>query len=83
MNGPHHPLRGAGSPEPDPVGTFWRPRLTLARGMTIVAASACVFWAARLLTRGNFLASFLVVEAFWVYFLIRLIRSKSKDGRIF
>jgi len=83
MNGPHHPLREPRSPEPGPAGTFWRPRLTLARGMTIVAVSACVFWAARQLTRGNFIASFLVVEAIWIYLLLRLIRGKSKDGRIF
>ena len=81
MNGPHLPTPR--SEDPDPAGTFWRPRLSLAGGMKIVGSFAFVFWSARQLTRGNFVASFLVVEAFWVYFLIRLIRRKSRDGRLF
>ena len=83
IQGPHHPQPPREAMSPGPAGTFWRPRFTLARGMTIVALSACVFWSAREFAHRNFIASFVVSEGIWVYFLIRLIRGRSKDGRIF
>ena len=51
--------------------------------MTLVAVLACVFWSVREFAKGNFIASFVVSEILWLVFLARLIRARSKNGRIF
>ena len=83
MNNTPHFLRRPRPPEPEPGRSAWRPRWTLATIMTAVAVLACVFWSVREFSKGNFIASFVVSEVLWLYFLARLIRGRSKNGRIF
>ena len=83
MNYTPHLFRRTRPPESGPGRSAWRPRWTLATIMTVVAVLACVFWSVREFSKGNFLASFVVSEVLWLSFLARLIRGRSKNGRIF
>ncbi len=84
MNQPPHFARGVREPAAaGPGRSAWKPRWTLANLMTLVAVLACLFWSARELRHGNFIAAFLVTEVLWLVFLVRLIRGRTRDGRLF